>query len=225
METCEFCLAISKGKTTRFSDVYPNLTSRIVAETDHFVAMPAIGQLFKGSLLILPRTHVETTAKLDPQRREELILFLDSLTRILQNIGNPVCFEHGALSCTGGGCGIYHAHLHLVPLPRQIKPEQFFPEFTGRSLSLGVALDRFNHCDEYLLFGDGTAFVHAAVEELPVRPQSQFFRKRLADYFGLVKSWDWRHYVEKEPYMLETIEYFQQTQGGIGLDCQRIVTL
>ena len=213
MESCEFCVATkNEGKSPKFSDIYPNL-SRIVAETDSFVAMPTIGQLFFGSLLVLPRTHIETSAKLEQKQKNELILFLNSLTKILQKIGNPVCFEHGALACTGGGCGVYHAHLHLVPLPRRIKPEVIFPEFTERSSDISVALNQLNHCDEYLLFGDGTEFVYAPVEKLSFRPQSQFFRKRLADFFGLAESWDWRHYTMEEPYMVETIEYFHQAQN------------
>jgi len=215
MKNCEFCLAATnKGKSTKFSEIYPNLPSRVVAETDHFVAMPVIGQLFFGSLVVLPRTHLETSAELEPKQKDELIRFVASLTHILQKIGNPVCFEHGARACTGGGCGIYHARLHLVPLPRLVKPELIFPEFIGRSADLGVTLDRFNHCDEFLLFGDKTGFVHAPVEELSVRVQSQFFRKRLADYFQIKKSWDWRNHTMPEPHMINTIEFFRQNRAG-----------
>jgi hypothetical protein len=125
-----------------------------------------------------------------------------------------VCFEHGALTCTGSGCGIYHAHLHLVPLPQRVKPASIFPEFTGRSQNMNDTLRQFINCEEYLFFGSGEELVYAPVGELQFRPQSQFFRKRLADHFGLTKSWDWRHYTAMEPYMVETIEYFRQIQTG-----------
>jgi diadenosine tetraphosphate (Ap4A) HIT family hydrolase len=214
MENCEFCLELKGIKPSRFSDIYPNLTSRIVAETDHFVAIPTIGPLFLGHLLILPRAHVDTAANLEPQQKNELISFLDSLTSALQELGNPVCFEHGALACTKGACGIYHAHIHLVPLPLQIKPEEIFPEFTGRFLNLADTLNQFNHCEEYLLFGNETGFSHAAVEKLQFRPQSQLFRKRLADHFRLTESWNWRLCTMPEPHLLETIAYFRQTLDG-----------
>jgi diadenosine tetraphosphate (Ap4A) HIT family hydrolase len=214
MGACEFCLASVEGRSNRFSAIYPHLTSRIVAETEHFVAMPTIGQLFLGSLLILPRTHIETSAKMKSSQKDELICFLNSLARILNKIGYPICFEHGALACTGGACGVYHAHLHLVPLPQRLKAELLFPEFTGRSQNLSISLDQFTNCDEYLLIGDDTGFIHAPIEDMSFKPQSQFLRKRLADYFGLTKSWDWHQYTSEEPYLLKTIEFFDQTLMG-----------
>jgi diadenosine tetraphosphate (Ap4A) HIT family hydrolase len=214
MESCEFCLAENEGKSNRFSHIYPNLPSRIVAETEHFVAMPSIGQLFFGSLVVLPRTHIETSAKLKPKQKGELILFLDSLTHILREIGYPICFEHGALACTGGACGIYHAHFHLVPLPQPLQAELIFPAFTGSSPNLSSPLDLFKNCDEYLVIGNEAGFVHAPVEDMSFRPQSQFLRKRLADYFKLSKPWDWHQYSTQEPDLLKTIEYFHKTLMG-----------
>ena len=53
MNDCEFCDEL-KGAPSRFRAIYaPEHASRIVATSQHFVAMPTLGQLFPGSLLVV----------------------------------------------------------------------------------------------------------------------------------------------------------------------------
>ena len=208
MDNCEFCAELRNESSARFWEMYPNLSSRVVEATENFVAMPSIGQLFPGSLLVLPRLHIETSAFLSLQCRQELDSFLGTLSSKLRRIGAPVFFEHGATSCSGGGCGIYHAHVHIVPLPRCIEPKALFPEFIAQTTSFGESLDCLLNSEEYLLLGNEFETVHASINDMEQRPPSQFFRQRLVKYFNLRRPWDWRKYQSQEKEVLETIKFF-----------------
>ncbi|MGL4942253.1 MAG: hypothetical protein ACRC46_03570 [Thermoguttaceae bacterium] len=208
MIKCEFCEELEKAPYARFRKIYPNISNRIVDETENFVALPIIGQLFPNSLVALPRQHIETSAGFSPYLIQEFEFFINSLLVKLSKVGKPVFFEHGAVSCSGGGCGIYHAHVHIVPLPYSIEPKVFFPEFTAKARNISETLNELQGCDEYLLFGDMSEVLYASVKEMAQRPPSQFFRKRLVDRFSIHQSWDWRTYLHQEQSVLDTIQFF-----------------
>src|SRR5687768_2245990 len=129
MYDCDFCREIEGGRETTFRQIYQQVTpSRIVLRSENFVVLPTIGQLFVGSVLILPRRHRETFATLGEAERRELPALLNRVLSGVARFGEPIIFEHGAVSQTGGGCGVYHAHLHVVPLPAPTLPSDLFPE-------------------------------------------------------------------------------------------------
>ena len=103
---CEFCLEIAEPESTRFAKIYGDiLSSRIVASTGNFVAMPTLGQLFEGSLLILPKRHVETFADLCDSEKFEALRLIEEMKRGVRQFGHAFLYEHGAKCISGGGCG------------------------------------------------------------------------------------------------------------------------
>lgn len=209
MKDCEFCQELQALPGNRFQEIYRDIVdSRIVAQTSHFVAMPTIGQIFPGTTLILPRKHEETCAGLSVALRQELLALTFKVMATVTHFGEPTFFEHGATKCTGGGCGIYHAHLHVVPLPERTHPKALFPQHVGSATNLGSALSALHACDHYLLIGNDEGVVFADVRELPFIPASQYFRRQLVEQFGVWKSWDWRDSVGPEADVLATITAF-----------------
>src|SRR5205807_1611386 len=109
----------------------------------------------------------------------------DVLTTIY---GTCVAFEHGARS-ERGGCGISHAHLHMVPVP---KGNQFTDQLLGKHKFAQVA--RVAEIDDrvggspylYIESAAGSRYV-ATVGLIP----SQYLRRCLAMSLGQ-PSWDWR---------------------------------
>jgi diadenosine tetraphosphate (Ap4A) HIT family hydrolase len=205
MHQCEFCQEFA-GHSARFEQLYGRLVStRVIARTDRFVALPTLGQLFTGSLLILPVDHVEMCSSLSAGAREELGELVAEVTLQVREFGEPVIFEHGAIEPSGGGCGIYHAHLHIVPVPEPTLATDLFPEHHTQARNLQEAWDLLQNTHEYLLMSAaGQTLYSDLTGHLGVYP-SQFFRRRIVEHFGLEAPWDWRAYVDVEVALLRTL--------------------
>jgi hypothetical protein len=50
--------------------------------------------------------------------------------------------------------------------------------------------------------------LYADVSQLAAPPGSQYFRRRLADLFGVARPWDWRHTDAPEEDVFATLEVF-----------------
>src|ERR1035441_9508049 len=115
---CEFCEEFFENENSRFALAYAGAAkARIISKQGGMLVLPTLGQLFSGSLLIMPQPHFETTADLPKRELDACLHLVSAFTARLYPFGKPVVFEHGARAGTGRACGIYHAHVHLVPLP------------------------------------------------------------------------------------------------------------
>lgn len=203
---CEFCDELAGVPSSRFANLYRNdLQTRVVLENDEFVAMPTFGQLFAGSLLILPRRHVERFADLMTDEMRQVNAFLETLLDFVKS--NYVLFEHGARCVSGGGCGIYHAHLHVVPVPTYLKIEDMLPSVRVGHPSLLDAWSINCEKEEYIVACDTHGTV-ASIDQNVIRENgfgSQHMRKLLVRHFSLDKPWDWREYEAPEQDLLQTV--------------------
>lgn len=217
---CEFCCELLTPEQSRFGKLYPSQTqSRIIFEQSGFVAMPTLGQLFKGSLLIFPKEHVERIADLPFSDLENLISFVSNIEQATKPLGIPFLFEHGAKCTSKDGCGIYHAHLHLVPLPHgsQLNYLSILPLSICANDMLH-AFSQLKASSVYLFIRDTKNKIAFAKDEmlLPEMRTSQFIRRRLTQIFGLPKHWDWRTYSSPEPWLLETLKQFESYDLSFG---------
>jgi diadenosine tetraphosphate (Ap4A) HIT family hydrolase len=214
---CEFCSELANPVDSRFKKLYGSVVSRTVVKDNGFVVMPTIGQLFEASMLVLPEQHIERMADLGKTQIRECIKIVEKVVERLSMFGNPIIFEHGARAVTGGGCGIFHAHFHVVPVPiEQTRPriEHIMPAcaVSTPASSLLDALHRLKHVDEYLLLQDANgqvAFLEVTPTLKPSIP-SQFFRQSLVARYELSVPWDWRLY-GFEPRLVSTIGHFQSS--------------
>ena len=209
---CEFCLEFSEACSSRFGLTYGDVTeSRIIAEQDGIVVLPTLGQLFVGSLLIMPRDHFETVAEIPERLLDGCFRLVAEFSERLRAFGTSVVFEHGARSETERSCGIYHAHLHLVPVPAEISVEDALPNAGTEASTLEDAYDVLRDEDAYLLFRDTrkrTKYVIGAEAHSEIF-RSQYFRKMLAAHFRLPSPWDWRAYQGIESRVLNTLGALQ----------------
>ena len=220
---CEFCDEFRYPASSRFAQIYaPHAVDRVVAQRGNLVAMPTIGQLFPGSLLVMPITHTETMASLPEDEVFQLSSFISELEAVIGRDGPVIAIEHGARCETGGGCGIYHAHLHLVPVPTSVSVADLLPMEidsdsykTAPSLSAGLCALRSS--PEYLIARDSARQVRfiESPSSLGKRYPSQYFRRILTDLFDLDGSWDWRTYQEPEQYVFETINMFRSADVSL----------
>lgn len=207
--TCEFCVELSRPRASRFWRNYHHvLPSRLAVESEDFVALPTMGQIFRGSVLILPRQHHEAFALIPETKRESLYPLLDIVAQVTSNLGHLVLFEHGARAHTEGGCGIYHAHLHIVPVPAPVLWPEILQIPASTAPSLESALRKVSQCDEYLLFHDTSGETAYITPQPPLTFGSQYFRRALARHFAITRSWNWRDYPSEELWLMETYQLF-----------------
>ncbi len=206
MSDCEFCREFAGDSDARFYSQYPGLKNRIVQETGEFLAVPTLGQLFPGSLLVLPRHHVHACAMLSAPLRKRLCDFVESVMHRCERFGHPIFFEHGAAPHTGGSCGIYHAHIHIVPLPTKTSLEELFDYPNSRTSALEHALSRLSSVEHYLLIGDNDRTFYADMTHVQPAPPSQYFRQQLAKTYRTRLHWDWRAAPAYEKDLVDTIQ-------------------
>lgn len=220
---CEFCDELLNPFNSRFAKIYsPTANNRVVAQCGNLIAMPTIGQLFPGSLLVMPMTHVETMASLPENEISQLPSFISDLETVIYHYGPVVAFEHGARCETGGGCGIYHAHLHLVPVPNRISVTDILPTAVNSdpfrsAVSLIDGLRSLRHSFEYLIARDSkhnVKFIESTTSLAGQYP-SQYFRRRLTELFDLRCSWDWRTYHQPEQHLFDTINIFRNANVSL----------
>lgn len=205
---CVFCRELSGSTNTNFHRLYPDEKSRVIAETPSLVAIPCIGQLSPNHCLILPKEHyatfAEACASIDGLFDElnDILLLLAEVLSI--ELHTNLYFEHGAFVPAHGGCGIYHAHLHVVPEAGAIALNlELGVPTTSSASTLNEALS-CNHDDlsPYVLHGSATLGFHKSVLSEPL--PSQTLRKLLAEKLGHAR-WDWRQYGRDDDTLLNTL--------------------
>jgi ATP adenylyltransferase len=87
-------------------------------ESPNFRVLPSLGALVEGWVLILPKPHFLSMGKLPSSLLLEMRSLKNAISTQLNRIYGPVyAFEHGPGEANRKvGCGVDHAHLHLVPL-------------------------------------------------------------------------------------------------------------
>jgi diadenosine tetraphosphate (Ap4A) HIT family hydrolase len=167
---------------------------RVVASTKSFVALPSVGSLVPGWVLIVPRRPLISMSKLVEAERAELADFRAELTgKLAREFGHKVFeFEHGPTS-PGGlmGCGVDQAHMHLVPLPFDLVAAA---AEEGALLSVG---DRVNPWlglpeAEYVLVRAAEANISYAL--YPEKPVSQLLRRKIAERLAIGSCWNYREH-------------------------------
>src|SRR6266581_6159362 len=202
---CDFCNEFSGKPGNAFQRIYAGTPeSRVLFRSNQFVVMPSLGQILEGYLLVLPIKHFKALSDLPGLLLEEFAAISECVGKILKDQYGPyVLFEHGTRSEGVGGCGIYHAHLHAVPLGQVPDPVD--------DLKLNFPCAELTHLNEiskrsaglpsYLFYQDSDARLYLFdTGPLP----SQYMRKLLADALGK-EDWDWRT-AGREERLLATIE-------------------
>ncbi|HEV2491893.1 MAG TPA: HIT domain-containing protein [Terriglobia bacterium] len=215
---CDFCDEFSGGHDNAFSHRYADDPSdRILFATENFAVLPSLGQIVEGYLLIVPREHFRTLADVGINLMRELVNVKSSVQSALSaSYGPSAFFEHGARSERSGGCGIYHAHLHAVPLRQEMAFIARLNETFALKPISGVERigDALGSNGSYLYYQDFDAREYATrVDHLP----SQYMRKLLADMLGQ-NNWDWRE-CGREDALLSTLDKLAASFGSQASSC------
>ena len=189
-ENCRFCKIV--GGQYKYAGI-----DEPFASNDKFVAVASIGALIEGWTLIVPKTHHLSMRNVYGSFEFSSIVGA-VLPPLIHQYGSLIAFEHGANkegSITG--CGVDHAHLHLVPMDESLLPDiqhsglkwvrchaSVISSMTGKSEYLF-----YTELNENKVWQDPMGFLHVLEN-----PLSQFFRRLIASRRGGVKVSDYKRF-------------------------------
>ena len=176
-------------------------------ESANFIAMPSLGSIIEGWMLIVPRDHYVSMGALSQKLSKEMEGLKSRVTTHLTSIyGNLCAFEHGPGKLGRQvGCGVDHAHLHVVPVNFDLiaaSAPYLPPDVQWRDADLADCNAAFEEGHDYLYVEQPLGHGRIAVHD---KFGSQIFRKAIAAQAGLPDQYNWRDYPKFEN-MARTIE-------------------
>ncbi len=206
-EGCKYCAKVVKD--INGNDVR-QAWNTILFESDHFVVVPTLGSIVEGWVLIISKAHLICMGETVPETGQELNDVLEIVERAVRQVyGAATVFEHGPnRERLDMGCGIDHAHLHVVPLKFDLlEAAKVSQEFRGtqwhESKSMLSLVDGlYNEGRSYLYIKDSDgAGSYCIPENIPC----QSLRRVIARETGKTLKYDYKQHAFKEN-VLKTIE-------------------
>ncbi len=197
------------------SSVAANHDRPLLARADWLVA-PTLGAIVPNWLLLIPRDPVlnfRAWSELRARSPEQLLF------DVRQHLGlredEIIWFEHGPrIAGTATGCGLDHAHIHIL-----LRPRFSFEAFTKKAQSLSKlewivgaseeAYHRLTVDRSYLIAGSGVTTIVAQDVEAT---GSQFFRRVIGALADAGDAWDYRRCPHTD-HIAETIRTFRSLEG------------
>lgn len=165
-----------------------------VAGNAQFAVIPSMGSLVPGWLLALPRAPKLNLSGLIEEHRSSLSKVIDQVEAKLEGLpGEVYCFEHGSMyNGSLAGCGVDHAHLHIVPLEFDlIAAAKIHDDVEWSDLDAkNDPLTQLPKDGEYIVIwrrSDGAGLVGK-----PQKPTSQWVRRVIANSLGASEEWNYR---------------------------------
>jgi hypothetical protein len=166
-------------------------------ELDGIVVAPTLGSIIPNWVLVIPTRPIINFAlwcTADTRRPEHIAL--EVAQRLWPPAKNAIWFEHGPAGRDSVvGCGVDHAHLHVL-----LDPPFGFPEFVEVAKERAAVSwaegegDPYGYLrgtQSYLVAGCGQQF---ALAQSVDAVGSQFFRRTIAALVGEPDCWDYRQY-------------------------------
>ena len=164
---------------------------RVLFETEEFAAIPSLGSLVAGWMLIVPKRKIENLSMLTHKERLALVSFTKLVEANLKQFGGHIYkFEHGGSTGSVISCGVDQAHLHIVPLNFDL----FNSARTSKEMQWKECESQYDPWtevpkkSEYLLMYDNS---QAFIGGLNIKT-SQWFRKLIAQKLNCAEQWDYK---------------------------------
>jgi diadenosine tetraphosphate (Ap4A) HIT family hydrolase len=153
--------------------------------------LPSFGALLEGWLLVVSSRHVTSLAELQVDEWDAFIALRDqAATLVGAEYGSWIMFEHGAAgSLRQAGCGVDHAHSHIVPLDIDLRTSiRYVRDMVGDfNWSRSESQPQLIPGHDYIWLHDRTG---QWISSRPAIP-GQVVRRAIAARLG-VEVWDWK---------------------------------
>jgi len=205
---CRFCIRF--GSAISNKSVSP--WDKILFQSNNFAVFPSLGALVKGWLLIVPKDHFLCLGALSQELHSELNELRSRVSLSLEECyGSVTVFEHGPAQPDHlVGCGVDHAHLHILPTQINLIEgvKEVFPD--------PLKWERVRNIQETACFYEAR-LPYLYVEQSPgtgyvtthSNLQSQMFRKVIARHIGKPEQYNWRQFPETAT-ILSTVERLER---------------
>ena len=206
---CCLCSEIKIGVfPEEYASVY-GVDNRICLESDNFIVIPSVSPITAGHTMLLPKHHYTCMMACPIEMKAEALTLIDSLyTKLTARFGQLFLFEHGVGRLDDVACGINHAHLHFVPLAKNIATE------VTEKINNEIKVECWGTYDEllsaqpnekaYLMFGSEIDQMFLATNyTIP----SQIVRKVISSVLNL-PNWNWRLKFGRDDF-LNTIKFLE----------------
>jgi ATP adenylyltransferase len=171
------------------------LADRPLFAAEGFEVWLSLGAFIEGWLLLIPKDHQLNIARLPARSMPQLVELCERVQVAVERLYGPVVmFEHGpAQTETLVGCGVDHAHLHMVPFAgslRQAIDLVISTTLTWSELSGLPALLSSGIEEPYVYIDDADGVFVAT----GARIGSQLVRRALANSVGCPGQYDWARF-------------------------------
>lgn len=185
----------------RFDNILKGAPSAAVYDTvlwdlGEVVVTPTLGSIIPHWVLAIPRDPAVNIARWSKDPQEPLHLISQIASVAGYKLDQILWFEHGAPSIGAvTGCGVDHAHLHLL-----LQPPFSFEEFKAASRAAalidwqegnGNPYETLRPDASYLVAGSSKRYFLAKDTD---SVGSQFFRRIVASLAGVPNYWDYKRY-------------------------------
>lgn len=188
-ENCRIC-----GNIMGDGEEADAVWNQILFETEDFVSTPSVGALVPGYVLTMPKSHTICSGALTKRDLGRYWKFTQNVReRVEQKFGKTILFEHGpAKSDTDVGCGVDHAHLHIVPIDGPILD---LAENNNPAPIEWREIKSFRKVSEIHKSGGEYLFYQGEEDTLlvgtSVQINSQLFRRAIAELTDSPDQFDW----------------------------------
>lgn len=195
------------------NDTEKECWDEILVEDDNFVCTPTVGALVEGYVLTIPKNHAICSGELSSELIEEYWEFTtDVANKIEDSCGQTIIFEHGPNnSNTQVGCGVDHAHLHIVPFKEPVIDEvnqiNSSPIQWHSIDNIQEVKHTYESGEEYLLFRNQSGDLMLGTS---LTISSQLFRRAIATINGCPEKFDWNSHPFKSN-VESTVECFNHS--------------
>jgi ATP adenylyltransferase len=168
-----------------------------ILETDFFVVLPTVAPLVEGWLLVVPKESALCFAKIPITKFHELEVLLASTLYMVETAYGPAAvFEHGPASPNSRiGCGVDHAHLHVVPTGYDIlsTAQVIAPNVHWTACTSIRAVAECEPTRDYWFLHQSSYSNPCHIGQLADgKVPSQLFRQVIASNIGRPSDYDWK---------------------------------
>ena len=165
-------------------------------QSENFVVMPSLGALVEGWFLLLPKDHYLCMGALPQSLLDEMMQLRQTVLSFAEDTYGDICaFEHGPHQENRSiGCGVDHAHLHLVPFSFDLLSavQPFLPkDLMWTPVSLSDCSMAFRESKDYLYLEQPIGCASIATHD---KFGSQLFRRAIASRLGVSSDYNWREF-------------------------------
>jgi len=205
---CCFCEEIKEGRIQKDFRRNTKFEKRVLLENEKFLAIVSVSPIVDGHVLIVPKNHLKGLIQVDDVGFIELKQFFYETKRMLDaKYGSTMFFEHGVGSnVVNGGCGVDHAHMHLLPIS-YLNINKIIKEVNKDfDLSLNTLEEmrkKVNNKDSYIMMGSD---IESTSFDVSDSIKSQYLRNKIEYILGKPES-DWKNLSNWEEFdkTLETL--------------------